>query len=216
MKKKVRKPLKKTKTELYQMLTGIFVGCLLVSNILAAKTFTLGSIVLPTAVIIFPIVYIVNDVLAEVYGYAKAKSVICLGFIVNAVAVIAYNIAILLPAPVFASDIAGAFEMVLGNTFRMLVASFAAYIVGSLVNAKVMVWLKDKNEKYLMFRCMTSTLIGEGLDAFIFISIAFYGTMPLSALVVMILAQAAFKTIFEVIAFPVTRIVIGRTKALEE
>lgn len=206
----------KTKTELYQMLTGIFVGCLLVSNILAAKTFTLGNIILPTAVIIFPIVYIVNDVLAEVYGYTKAKKVIYLGFIVNAMAVVAYNIAILLPAPVFASDIATSFEMVLGNTFRMLIASFAAYIIGSLVNARVMVWLKARNEKYLMFRCMASTLVGEGLDAFVFISIAFYGTMPLTSLIIMILAQAIFKTLFEVIAFPVTKKVINKTKSLED
>lgn len=206
----------KTKTELYQILTGIFVGCLLISNILAAKTFTLGNIVLPTAVIIFPLVYIVNDVLAEIFGYAKAKKVIYLGFIVNAIAVISYNIAILLPAPVFATDMAAAFETVLGNTFRMLIASFAAYIVGSLVNAKVMVKLKEKSEKHLMFRCMASTLVGEGLDALIFISIAFYGTMPLAALATMIVAQAAFKTIFEFVVYPVTRTVINKVKSLEE
>lgn len=206
----------KTKTELYQILTGIFIGCLLISNILAAKTFTLGSFILPTAVIIFPLVYIVNDVLAEIYGYEKAKRVIYLGFFVNAVAVIAYNIAIALPAPIFAGEIAAAFEVVLGNTFRMLVASFAAYIIGSLVNAKVMVKLKARNENHLMFRCMMSTLVGEGLDALIFISIAFYGTMPLSALLTMIVAQAAFKTIFEVVVFPITRIVINKIKTLKE
>ena len=206
----------KTKTELYQILAGVFVGCLLISNILAAKTFTLGSFILPTAVIIFPLVYIVNDVLAEIYGYEKAKKVIYLGFFMNAIAVTAYNIAIVLPAPVFAGDIAAAFEVVLGNTFRMLVASFAAYIVGSLVNAKVMVKLKAKSEKHLMFRCMMSTLVGEGLDALIFISIAFYGTMPLTDLLVMIVAQAAFKTIFEVVVFPITRIVINKIKTLED
>lgn len=207
---------KKTKTEFYQIITGVFVGCLLVSNILAAKTFTLGSVVLPTAVIIFPLVYIVNDVLAEIYGYEKAKKVIYLGFVMNAVAVLAYTAAIALPAPVYGLEMAAAFETVLGNTFRMLVASFAAYIVGSLVNAKVMVKLKEKSENHLMFRCMMSTLIGEGLDALIFITIAFYGTMPLSTLAVMIVAQAAFKTIFEVVVFPVTKIVINKVKSLEE
>lgn len=206
----------KTKTELYQILTGIFVGCLLISNILAAKTFTLSSFVLPSAVIIFPLVYIVNDVLAEIYGYEKAKRIIYLGFFMNAIAVIAYAIAIALPAPVFAGDIAAAFEVVLGNTFRMLVASFAAYIVGSLVNAKVMVKLKARSEDHLMFRCMMSTLVGEGLDAMIFISIAFYGTMPLAALLTMVIAQAAFKTIFEVVVFPITRLVINKIKKLEE
>lgn len=208
--------MKKTKTELYQILTGVFVACLLITNILAAKTFTLGNIILPSAVIIFPIVYIVNDVLAEVYGYAKAKGVIYLGFFINAAAVIVYNIAILLPAPEYATGTAAAFEIVLSSTFKMLVASFIAYIVGSLVNAKVMVWLKAKNEKYLMFRCISSTFVGEGLDALIFISIAFYGTMPITSLLIMIVAQATFKTVFEVIAFPATRVFIRKAESLED
>ena len=98
-----------TKTKLYQILTGVFVACLLISNILAAKTFTIGSIILPTAVIIFPLVYIVNDVLAEIYGFKKAKDIIILGFILNALAVVAYSIAIILPAPDYATDAAAAF-----------------------------------------------------------------------------------------------------------
>ena len=208
--------MKKTKTEFFQIITGLFVGCLLISNILASKTFMLGSFILPCAVIIFPLVYIVNDVLAEVFGYERAKRVIYLGFAVNAIAVFAYNIAILLPAPPFATEAADALEIVLGSTFRLLVASFAAYLVGSLVNAKVMVKMKERSEKHLMFRCMFSTLLGEGLDALIFISIAFYGTMPIASLLTMIIAQATFKTLFEVVAFPVTKVVINRMKELEE
>ena len=208
--------MKKTKTDFFQIITGLFVGCLLISNILASKTFELGSFILPCAVIIFPLVYIVNDVLSEIYGYVKAKRVIWLGFAVNAIAVIAYNIAMKLPAPAYAQDIASAFEVVLGSTFRLLVASFAAYLVGSIVNAKVMVKMKEKNEKHLMLRCMLSTLVGEGLDALIFISIAFYGTMPIATLLTMIIAQATFKTLFEVVAFPITKVVINKVKRLEE
>ena len=204
------------KTEFLQILTGVFVGCLLITNVMAAKTFTLGSVVLPTAVILFPVVYIVNDVLAEVYGYAKAKRVIWLGFAMNALAVLAYNVGIMLPAPGYATELAAAFQTVLGNTARMLAASFAAYLVGSLINAKVMVKLKAKNEEHLMFRCMLSTLVGEGLDALLFISIAFYGTMPLQTLAVMVVAQAAFKTLFELVAYPVTRVVIRKVKALAD
>ena len=208
--------IKFTKTNLYQIITGIFVACLLVSNILASKTFTLGSIILPTAVIIFPLVYIVNDVLAEVFGFKKASNVIVLGFVTNLFAVIAYTIAIALPAPIFATETADAFAVVLGSTWRMLLASFAAYLVGSFVNAYVMVWLKAKAEKHLMIRCMLSTLIGEGLDALIFITIAFVGTMSMTDLLTMIVAQALFKTIFEVIVYPLTRIVIRKVKSLEE
>lgn len=206
----------KTKNDLLQIITGLFVGCLLISNVLASKTFTLGSIILPTAVIVFPLVYIINDVLAEVYGFNKAKGVIWLGFIVNAIAVSAYAIAIKLPAPVFATEGAEAFALTLGSTGRLLLASFAAYLVGSFLNASIMVKMKKKLSKYLMFRCMLSTLIGEGTDAIIFITIAFIGTMPVTDLVVMIIAQAIFKTAFEVVVYPITKQVIKKVESLRD
>ena len=205
-----------TKTELYQMLTGVFVACLLVSNVLAAKTFTLGSVILPTAVIIFPIVYIVNDVLAEIYGFRKARNIILLGFVLNSFAVVAYSVAIILPAPIFAADSAAAFATVLGTTGRLLLASFAAYLVGSFVNAFVMVRMKERLQKQLMLRCVLSTLIGEGLDALIFITIAFAGTMPLADLLIMVVAQAMFKTVFEIVFYPLTRITIKKINTLAE
>lgn len=204
------------KTQLYQILTGVFVACLLMSNIMSAKTFMLGNVVLPTAVIIFPIVYIANDVMAEIYGFRKARNIIFLGFALNAFAVAAYAIAIKLPAPEYAAESAAAFETVLGSTGRILIASFAAYLVGSLVNAGVMVRMKKKLEKYLMLRCIVSTLLGEGIDAIIFISIAFAGTMPIETLLVMIAAQAAFKTLFEVAFYPLTRCVIKVVEKMPE
>jgi len=204
-----------TKTELYAMLTGVFTASLIISNIIAGKTFDFFSVVLPCGVIIFPIIYIVNDVLAEVYGYEKARKVILLGFLMNLVAVICYNITILLPAPVFFEN-SDAFGVVLGSTLRLLIASFIAYLVGSLVNAKLMVVLKKWNEEKLFFRCILSTLFGEGLDAIIFITIGFLGTMPVEALIIMIVAQALFKTVYEMIVYPLTRYVIGSVKALPE
>ena len=204
-----------TKTELYAILTGVFTACLIVSNIIAGKTFDFFSFTLPCGVIIFPVIYIVNDVLAEVYGYQKAKRVILLGFFMNLVAVICYNITIIMPAPAFFTN-SEAFSIVLGSTFRLLVASFAAYLAGSLLNAKVMVVLKKKYEDKLFLRCIASTLVGEGLDAIIFIFIGFLGTMPLEALFLMIVAQALFKTIYEIIIYPLTRYVIGHVKRLPE
>ena len=204
-----------TKTELYAILTGIFTASLIVSNIIAGKTFDFFSLTLPCGVIIFPVIYIVNDVLAEVYGYEKARNVILLGFLMNLVAVICYNVTIWLPAPVFFEN-SDAFSIVLGSTFRLLVASFAAYLVGSLVNAKMMVVLKKWDEDKLFLRCILSTLFGEGLDAIIFITIGFLGTMPLEALISMIIAQAIFKTVYEIIVYPLTKYVIGSVKALPE
>lgn len=202
-----------TKTELYAILTGVFTASLIVSNIIAGKTFDFFSFVLPCGVIIFPVIYIVNDVLAEVYGYKKARNVILLGFLMNLVAVICYNVTIALPAPVFFEN-SNAFSVVLGSTLRLLVASFAAYLVGSLVNAKMMVVLKNWDEDKLFLRCILSTLFGEGLDALIFITIGFLGTMPMEALVLMIVAQALFKTVYEIIVYPLTRHVIDSVKAL--
>ena len=204
-----------TKTELYAILTGIFTASLIVSNIIAGKTFDFFSFTLPCGVVIFPVIYIVNDVLAEIYGYEKARKVIILGFLMNIVAVICYQITILLPAPAFFEN-SEAFSIVLGSTFRLLVASFAAYLAGSLVNAKVMVYLKKWDENKLFFRCIVSTLFGEGLDAIVFIFIGFLGTMPLEALLLMIVAQALFKTIYEIIVYPLTRTVIIKIRELPE
>ena len=204
-----------TKTELYAYLAGVFTAALIISNIIAGKTFDFFSFTLPCGVIIFPVIYIVNDVLAEVYGYEKARKVILLGFFMNLIAVICYNITIWLPAPVF-FGVSDAFSTVLGSTSRLLVASFAAYLVGSIVNAWAMVYLKKWDEDRLFFRCILSTLFGEGLDALIFITIAFWATMPVEALIMMIVAQTLFKTVYEIIIYPLTKYVIGRIKVLPE
>ncbi|MBQ2226785.1 MAG: queuosine precursor transporter [Methanobrevibacter sp.] len=204
-----------TKTDLYAILTGVFTACMIVSNIIAGKTFDFFSFVLPCGVVIFPIVYVVNDVLAEIYGYEKARRVIILGFFMNLIAVICYNITIWLPAPVFFEN-SEAFSVVLGSTFRLLIAGFAAYLVGSLVNARLMVYLKKWDEKKLFVRCILSTLFGEGMDALIFITIGFFGTMPTDALIVMIVAQALFKTAYEIIVYPLTKVVIVRVRELPD
>ena len=162
----------------------------------------------------FPVIYIVNDVLAECYGYKKVRRVILLGFFMNLVAVICYNITIILPPPAF-FEANEAFSIVLGSTLRLLIASFAAYLVGSILNAKIMVYLKSKSEDKLFFRCILSTLFGEGCDALIFITIGFWGLMPFDTLVLMIVVQALFKTVYEIIVYPLTKIVILKVKSLD-
>lgn len=204
-----------TKTDLYAILVGIFCAGLIISNIIASKTFEFFWITLPCGVIIFPLIYIVNDVIAECYGFKKARRAIYLGFFMNLIAVICYNVTMFLPAPAyFTGD--SAFHTVLGSTLRLLVASFAAYLIGSLINAKLMVYLKGKYENKLFFRCISSTFAGEGMDALIFITIGFLGTMPVSALLTMIVAQALFKTAYEVVVYPLTRHVIHNVKDLKD
>lgn len=202
------------KENLFGILSGVFCASLIISNILSFKTFTLWNFVLPTAVILFPIVYITNDILAEVFGYEKTKKVVITGFVMNIIAVICYNIAIMLPAPIYFTG-QEAFSLVLSNTLRVLVASMVAYIVGSLVNAKVMEKMKEKHEDKLMFRCVVSTLVGEGLDALLFITIAFLGTMPITSLLTMIICQAIFKTLYEIVCYPVTKQLITKAKEMK-
>lgn len=210
--------MKKTmsKTKLFAVLSGIFVACLLVSNILASKTFTFAGVILPTAVIIFPLVYLVNDILAEIYGFEKTRNVILLGFVLNLFAVIVYNIAIALPAPIFASESAEAFAIVLSSSTRILLASFVAYLVGSIVNAKIMAIMRERSRDKLFVRCIGSTLVGEGLDAVLFITIAFIGTMSGADLITMIIAQTAFKVGFELVLYPVTRYIIKQIRRLPD
>lgn len=207
---------KLSKNLLFTILSGIYCASLIISNILAFKTFTIGGwLILPTAVIVFPIVYIVNDVMSEIYGFKKTRLVIFTAFSMNIIAVVAYNLAIILPAPVFFTG-QEAFQTVLSTTFRILIASLAAYLVGSLSNSLVMNKMKQANESRLMWRCILSTLVGEGLDALIFITLAFIGTMPIIDLIIMIVGQAIFKTLYELVVYPITRIVILKARTLPE
>ena len=205
---------KPSQIELYPIITALFCGCLIISNILASKTFSLYDIILPCGVVIFPLVYIVGDVLTEIYGFTLAKRTIYLGFIINLIAVIAYQIAIFLPGTDLATS--NAFSIILGSTPRILIASLISYLVGSYVNAYFMKILKERYTNYLFSRCSISTLFGEGLDAIIFITIAFAGLMPNEVLITMIICQGAFKIIYEIIVYPITRTVINWIKSLDD
>ncbi len=205
---------KPSQMELYPIITALFCGCLIISNILASKTFSLYDIILPCGVVIFPLVYIVGDVLTEIYGFTLAKRTIYLGFIINLIAVIAYQIAIFLPGT--DPTTSNAFSIILGSTPRILIASLISYLVGSYVNAYFMKILKEKYTDYLFARCSISTLFGEGLDAIIFITIAFAGLMPNEVLITMIICQGAFKIIYEIIVYPITRTVINWIKSLDD
>lgn len=192
------------KQTIYVTLSIVYCSMLIVSNILANRTFELLGFMLPSAVIVFPIVYIINDVLTECFGIKNASKTILMAFSVNLLAVLFFNIAIHLPT---AQDFSS-YNIVLGNTFKALFASFAAYLFGSFCNAGIMHVMKNKLEKHLMLRCVLSTLVGEGIDASIFISIMFLGILPSETVCTMIITQALFKTTYEVVVYPITKVVI--------
>lgn len=190
------------------MLVPLYCVALVVSNIISNRTFEIGDYMLPSAVIVFPVVYIINDVLTECYGFKMASKAIWTAFGLNLVAVMFFNIAVNLPTTIDYSS----YNIVLGNTLKPLIASVLAYLVGSFVNAKIMDELRS--HKSLMLRCVTSTLFGETIDAVIFISIMFIGVMDFKTVCTMIATQAVVKTLYEIVVYPVTKIVIKKIKSI--
>ncbi len=200
----------------FQVLSGLFIMTLLVSNIIAGKIAAFGGLFLPAAVIVFPVSYILSDVLTEVYGYAAMRRVIWLGFVCNLIAVVIIAIAISLPSAPF-YDGQSAFAAVLSAIPRILGASFVAYLAGEFANAYILAKMKIKTKgKYLWMRTIGSTIVGEGLDSLLFISIAFWGVLPASQLPTVILTQWLFKVAFETIATPLTYVVVGYLKRADQ
>jgi uncharacterized integral membrane protein (TIGR00697 family) len=198
------------------MLAGIlFATCLLISNILATKILMIGSWSAPAGVIIFPIAYILNDVITEVWGFRKARLIIWTGFAVNILAVLFFTVGIAIPGAPFWQN-QEAFATVLGNTPRIVAASLSAYLIGSFLNAFVMSRMKVMtNGKGFSGRAIISTLAGESADSLIFISIAFAGIFPVGVLITMIFTQALMKTAYEILILPVTIWVVGYVKRFE-
>jgi len=194
---------------------AVFVTCLLTANIIAAKLIVVGGVVLGAGIVIFPVSYIVSDVLTEVWGYAVARRVIWLGFACNALMVAAVWLAGgLAPAPFWKGQ--AAYAEIFGQTPRILVASFLAYLVGEFANAFALAKLKIATEgRFLWVRTIGSTIVGEGLDTLVFVTLAFSGQVPSGVLVVMITGQWVAKVAYEAAATPLTYAVVGWLKARE-
>lgn len=195
---------KNNNSDLFLLISILFVACVLISNILASKIISIFGISMTGGVLIFPISYIIGDILTEVYGFKKAKKVIIYGFICNFIMVLTFYIAIKLPYPDFWIN-QQAFETILGNTPRILIASFVGYILGGLTNSYILEYIKYKSKiRFLWFRTILSTIVGEGLDTLIFILIGFYGTMSNIDLMLMILYQSGAKILYEIVLTPLT------------
>jgi uncharacterized integral membrane protein (TIGR00697 family) len=186
------------------VVVALFITCLITANIIAVKLIAVFGLVLPAAIIVFPISYILGDVLTEVYGYRQARSVIWLGFACNLILVMAVWLGGLLPAASF-WDGQSAYARILGYTPRILLASFLAYLVGEFSNSFVLAKMKiATNGRHLWTRTIGSTLVGQGLDSMVFITLAFAGTIPLSGLFSAIITQWLVKTAYEAALTPVT------------
>jgi queuosine precursor transporter len=193
---------------------AFFVTALVVSNIIAVKLVEVSGRVFPAGLVIFPLAYVLGDVLTEVYGIRAARRVIWLGFACNLMALGAIQAAIRLPAADFWQENQSAYEQILGITWRLFVASLAAYIVGELANAYVLAVLKGATGgRWLWTRTIGSTIVGEGLDSLIFITIAFAGTG--AALANPIVTTWLIKIGWEALATPITYGIVGYLKRTE-
>jgi len=197
----------------FVIITAVFITCLITANIIAVKPISFGG--LPAAIVIFPISYIFGDILTEVYGYRLARRVIWLGFACNLLAVIAIWIGQLLP-PASVWQGQEAYKSILGFTPRILFASFLAYVVGEFSNSFVLAKMKIATKgRWLWTRTIGSTIVGEGLDAAIFITIVYIGRFSLSFIGIAILTHWLVKTGYEAVATPFTYAVVNFLKRKE-
>ena len=199
----------------FMILGMLFTVCLIVANIVGQKLIRIDGIDITAGLLIFPVTYIINDLIAEVWGYRKMRLIIWNGFLLNFLAVIIFRISIWAPAsPHFIYQ--RSFELILHNTERMTVASFIAFLFGSFLNAYVMSKMKIlQHGRHFSIRAVASTIVGEGADSLVFITIAFSGILHPHHLMVLILTQTVLKTTYEIIALPLTNYVVKKVKKHE-
>lgn len=200
---------------LYPVIVGIFVGLLLISNIGAVKLIAFGPIITDGGVFLFPLVYVAGDVLSEVYGFAAARKAILIGFAMSVLAAFTFWLVQISPS----ADAWGnqdAYEAILGFVPRIVLASICGYLVGQLLNAWVLVRIKERTkEKALWLRLIGSTAVGELADTVVFCTIAFFGVITGADFLVYVLVGYLYKTLIEVVLLPITYPIIGYVKRHE-
>lgn len=189
----------------FLLLTVLFCVCLIVSNLMEIKTVSLGPLTITAGFMVFPISYILNDCIVEIYGFARARLVIWLGFAMNLFASLLLQMAVWLPgSPEWSGQ--DAMALVFGAAPRIFIASFTAFLCGSMVNAYVMSRMKSSagGNGSFSLRAVVSTLWGESVDSAIFFPIAFAGVLGWGEIGELIVTQAVLKTIYEILILPVT------------
>jgi uncharacterized integral membrane protein (TIGR00697 family) len=189
---------------LYPFVVAMFTGILLISNIGATKLISFGPIITDGGAFLFPLVYVIGDIMSEVYGWKSAKRAIYLGFAMAVLASVTfYAVQISPAAPGWENQ--GAFEAILGFVPRIVLASICGFLVGQLLNSYVLVQIKKRtNEKHLWARLIGSTIVGELADTVVFCTIAFYGIITGADFINYVVTGYAYKTLLEVVLLPIT------------
>lgn len=206
---------KKTVSVLFMLFSILFCVCLITANVLETKQISVGPFNITGGLIVFPISYIINDCVCEVWGYGKARMLIWIGFAMNFLFVTFGALCDLLPAAPYWDNEAG-FHAIFGLAPRIAAASFVAFIIGSFVNAYVMSRMKiSSGGRNFSARAILSTVYGETADSLIFFPLALGGVVPLRELPILIISQVVLKTLYEILVLPVTIRIVRATKRHE-
>lgn len=200
----------------FMLLGVLFCVCLIAANLLETKQIVVGPLDLTAGLIVFPVSYIINDCMVEVWGYQRARLIIWLGFLMNFLFVLFGLIADALPgAPYWHGE--DGFHAMFGLAPRIAGASFLAFLVGSFLNAYVMSRMKLNTigEEHFSLRAIASTIVGESADSLVFFPLALGGVVPWSVMPLLMLNQVLLKTVYEIVALPVTLRVVKWLKRLE-
>lgn len=199
----------------YMLMGVLFCVCLIAANLLETKQVTFGPLEMTAGLIVFPVSYIINDCMVEVWGYRRARFIIWLGFMMNFLFVLFGMIADLLPAAPHWTGEEG-FHAIFGLAPRIAGASFLAFLVGSFLNAYVMSRMKLwSNGRNFSLRAIASTIVGESADSLVFFPLALGGVVPWEILPAMMISQVILKTVYEIIALPITIRVVKFVKRIE-
>lgn len=199
----------------FMLMAIVFNVCLIASNLFAAKVITLGPIHATAGLLVFPISYIINDCMTEVWGFRKARLIIWSGFAMNFFLVALGMIASHLPSP---SSWTGGehFNYIFNFAPRLAIASLMAFLVGSFFNSYVMSRMKVMHHgKHFSLRAIVSTLVGESFDSLIFFPLAYFGIMSWELILHLMLVEVALKSLYEVIVLPITVQVVKWVKKIE-
>src|SRR3989338_5559515 len=198
------------------LITTAFAVVLILSNITSTKILSLGWFSFDGGTILFPLVYIFGDILTEVYGYARARRVIWIGFAMNLLMVITFWVVQKLP-PALDWGNQAAFESILGVVPRIVLGSLCAYLIGEFLNSYILAKIKIKTHgKFLWLRTIGSTVVGQFFDTTVFLLIAFAGVLPCNLIWIIWVSNYIFKILVEIILLPVTYRVAGWLKKREE
>ncbi len=199
----------------YPYVVAAFCGLLLISNIGATKLIAFGPLITDGGAILFPLTYVIGDILTEVYGFRAAKRAIISGFLLSGLASVTFYLVQLAP-PAEAYEHQAAFEAVLGFVPRIVIASLCGFLAGQFLNSYVLVKIKARtNEDHLWVRLLGSTVVGEAADTIVFCTIAFYGVITGGEFANYVIVGIVYKVAVETVMLPVTYRVIAAFKKHE-